>query len=124
MNLPPLPKNFASAVDLSTLGRPAAEAASIPGIAITQANLISEILPASNNKVVILICWSPRSVQAISLLEVMGKYLESDILEDGEPAWILGTVNVDTRDRSSTGAASSIRTGCNCNYPRADGSVI
>ena len=26
----------------------------------------------------------------------MGKYLESDILEDGEPAWILGTVNVDT----------------------------
>ena len=96
MNLPPLPKNFASAVDLSTLGRPAAEAASIPGIAITQANLISEILPASNNKVVILICWSPRSAQAISLLEVMGKYLESDILEDGEPAWILGTVNVDT----------------------------
>ncbi|NQW05771.1 MAG: tetratricopeptide repeat protein [SAR202 cluster bacterium] len=96
MNLPPLPKNFASAVDLSTLGRPAAEAVSTPGIAVTQANLISEILPASNNKVVILICWSPRSAQAISLLEVMGKYLESDILEDGEPAWILGTVNVDT----------------------------
>lgn len=96
MNLPPLPKNFASAVDLSSLGRPASEAISTPGVAVTQANLISEILPASNNKVVILICWSPRSAQAISLLEVMGKYNESDILENGEPAWILGTVNVDT----------------------------
>ena len=51
MNLPPLPKNFASAVDLSSLGRPASEAISTPGVAVTQANLISEILPASNNKV-------------------------------------------------------------------------
>ncbi|MEI7930221.1 MAG: tetratricopeptide repeat protein [Actinomycetes bacterium] len=96
MSLPPLPKNFASAVDLSSLGKPAAPEVPTPGIAVTQANLVSEVLPASNQKVVILICWSPRSTQAISLLEVMGKYQEADLLENGEPAWILGTVNVDT----------------------------
>jgi putative thioredoxin len=96
MSLPPLPKNFASAVDLSSLGKPATEAIATPGIAVDQENLIAEILPASNQKVVILICWSPRSAQAISLLEVVGKYHEADLLENGEPAWILGTVNVDT----------------------------
>jgi putative thioredoxin len=95
MSLPPMPKNFASALDLSSLGKPAPEAVATPGIAVNQENLIAEILPASNQKVVILICWSPRSAQAISLLEVMGKYHEADVLENGEPAWILGTVNVD-----------------------------
>ena len=95
MSLPPLPKNFASAVDLSSLGKPAAPEIPTPGISVTQANLVTEVLPASNQKVVILICWSPRSAQAISLLEVMGKYHEADFLENGEPAWILGTVNVD-----------------------------
>ncbi len=95
MSLPPLPKNFASAVDLSSLGKPAQEAIATPGIEVNQGNLISEILPASNEKVVILICWSPRSAQAVSLLEVMGKYQSADVLENGEPAWILGTVNVD-----------------------------
>jgi putative thioredoxin len=96
MSLPPLPKNFASAVDLSTLGKPAAPEVATPGIAVTQANLVNEVLPSSNQKVVILICWSPRSTQAISLLEIMGKYQDADLLENGEPAWILGTVNVDT----------------------------
>lgn len=96
MSLPPLPKNFASAVDLSSLGKPAQEAIETPGIAVNQENLIAEILPASNQKVVILICWSPRSTQAVELLEIMGKYHEADLLENGEPAWVLGTVNVDT----------------------------
>jgi putative thioredoxin len=95
MSLPPLPKNFASAVDLSSLGKPAPEAIATPGIEVNQGNLISEILPASNHKVVIIICWSPRSTQAVSLLEIMGKYQAADVLESGEPAWILGTVNVD-----------------------------
>lgn len=95
MSLPPLPKNFASAVDLSSLGKPPASDIPTPGIAVTSTNLVSEVLPASNQKVVILICWSPRSAQAISLLEVMGKYQSDDLLENGEPAWILGTVNVD-----------------------------
>ena len=96
MSLPPLPKNFASAVDLSSLGKPPAEEIATPGIPVTQSNLVTEVLPASNQKVVILICWSPRSAEAISLLEIMGKFQEADLLPSGEPAWILGTVNVDT----------------------------
>ena len=79
MSLPPLPKNFASAVDLSSLGKPATPPIQTPGIPVTQANLISEVLPASNQKVVILICWSPRSAQATELLEVMGRYQEADL---------------------------------------------
>ncbi len=96
MSLPPLPKNFASAVDLSSLGKPPAPEIQTPGIPVNQANLVAEVLPASNQKVVILLCWSPRSPEAISLLEIMGKFQEEDLLPNGEPAWILGTVNVDT----------------------------
>jgi putative thioredoxin len=95
MSLPPLPKNFARAVDLSGLGKTAEVMASIPGIVVNQENLIGEILPQSNTKVVILICWSPRSTQAISLLEVMGKFEVLDTSPDGEKSWVLGTVNVD-----------------------------
>ena len=95
MSLPPLPKNFARAVDLSGLGKTAEVMASIPGIVVNQENLIGEILPQSNTKVVILVCWSPRSTQAISLLEVMGKFEALDTSPDGEKSWVLGTVNVD-----------------------------
>ncbi|MEI6041299.1 MAG: tetratricopeptide repeat protein [Actinomycetes bacterium] len=95
MSLPPLPKNFARAVDLSGLGKAAEVMETIPGIVVNQENLINEILPQSNTKVVILICWSPRSTQAISLLEVMGKFEALDTSPDGEKSWVLGTVNVD-----------------------------
>jgi len=95
MSLPPVPKNFARAVDLSGLGKTAEVMETIPGIVVNQENLVSEILPQSNSKVVILVCWSPRSTQAISLLEVMGKFEALDTSNDGEKTWVLGTVNVD-----------------------------
>ena len=95
MSLPPLPKNFARAVDLSGLGKTAEVMETIPGIVVNQENLIGEILPQSNSKVVILVCWSPRSTQAISLLEVMGKFEALDTNSDGDKTWVLGTVNVD-----------------------------
>jgi len=95
MSLPPLPKNFARAVDLSGLGKTAEVMETIHGIVVNQENLISEILPQSNSKVVILVCWSPRSTQAISLLEVMGKFEALDTNSDGDKTWVLGTVNVD-----------------------------
>ena len=95
MSLSPLPKNFARAVDLSGLGKAAEVMERIPGIVVNQENLVREILPQSLIKVVILICWSPRSTQAISLLEVMGKFEALDTNDDGEKTWVLGTVNVD-----------------------------
>jgi len=95
MSLPPLPKNFARAVDLSSLGKPPVDTSKIPGLPITQENLVSEVLPVSGQKVVIVICWSPRSTQSIELLATMDKLNQSDLLPDGQPLWLLGTVNVD-----------------------------
>jgi len=95
MSMPQLPKNFASAVDLSQLGKPPVDTSNIAGLEISQENLVNQVLPISAKKVVIVICWSPRSEQSISLLEVMGKYNQADTSESGEPSWILGRVNVD-----------------------------
>ena len=95
MSLPPLPKNFARAVDLSSLGKPPVDNSKIPGLPITQENLVSEVLPVSGQKVVIVICWSPRSTQSIELLATMDKLNQADSLPDGQPLWLLGTVNVD-----------------------------
>ncbi len=95
MSLPPLPKNFARAVDLSSLGKPPVDSSKIPGLPITQENLVSEVLPVSGQKVVIVICWSPRSAQSIELLATMDKLNQADSLPDGQPLWLLGTVNVD-----------------------------
>jgi putative thioredoxin len=95
MSMPQLPKNFASAVDLSQLGKPPVATSNIAGLEISQENLVNQVLPISAKKVVIVICWSPRSEQSISLLEVMGKYNQADTSESGEPSWILGRVNVD-----------------------------
>ena len=95
MSMPQLPKNFASAVDLSQLGKPPVDTSNIAGLEISQENLVNQVLPISAKKVVIVICWSPRSEQSISLLEVMGKYNQADTSESGEPSWILGRVKVD-----------------------------
>jgi len=95
MSMPQLPKNFSSAVDLSQLGKPPVDTSNIAGLEISQENLVNQVLPISAKKVVIVICWSPRSEQSISLLEVMGKYNQADTSESGEPSWILGRVNVD-----------------------------
>ena len=55
MSMPPLPKGFGRAFDLSSLKNPASHVANV-GIAVNQTNLMQEIIPQSNNQVVILIC--------------------------------------------------------------------
>ncbi len=87
-----LPKNLAQAVDLSSLGKPQVAAPQI-GIAITQKNLVEEILPASNTQVVIALCWSPRSAQSQDVLAILDEYNKFD--SNGNHPWILATVNVD-----------------------------
>jgi putative thioredoxin len=91
---PQLPKNFARAVDLSTLGKPAA-AAPQAGVVLTEANLVNELLPLTHQIVAIVICWSPRSPESVKLVELLGGLQKEDVLDDGRPRWILGTVNVD-----------------------------
>lgn len=87
-----LPNNkFGNAFDLSSLKAPAP--ADLPkfGKVVTQANLVSEFVKESNNQVVVLLCWSPRSAQAKEILELLGKLETAD-----KNTWLLGTVNVDT----------------------------
>jgi len=97
---PQLPKNFARAVDLSTLGKPAA--APQAGVVLTEANLVNELLPLTHQIVAIVICWSPRSPESVKLVELLGGLQKDDVLDDGRPRWILGTVNVDAEAALAT----------------------
>ena len=86
-----LPPNFSQAVDLSSLGKPAPDTTSpLPGIEVTPLNLQAEILPLSQSKPVVILCWTPRSVESLALLRSFGK-LESD--DQGK--WALAHVNID-----------------------------
>ena len=105
MNLPSLPKNFGQAIDLSALGKPAAAAPAGAGFEVTAANLAQEVLPASNAKVVFLICWSPRSAESVSLLSTMNTLAQEDISPEGEPRWILASVNVDQEQQVAAALA-------------------
>ena len=101
MSNPSVPKNFARAVDLSTLGKPAV-AAPQAGVSITQENLVNELLPLTHQIVAIIICWSPRSPESVKLVELLGDLQKADVSPDGQPRWILGTVNVDAEAALAT----------------------
>jgi putative thioredoxin len=62
----------------------------IPGIEVTPLNLQAEILPLSEQKPVIVICWSPRSAESVAVLRTLGK-LETESAE----SWLLAQVNID-----------------------------
>ena len=101
MSMPPLPKNFGRAFDLSSLKNPAAQVSNI-GIAVNQTNLMQEIIPESNNQVVIMICWSPRSPESQKVLDSLGKMHEEDSAQEAGPGWVLGSVNVDQEPSVAT----------------------
>ena len=87
-----LPNNkFGNAFDLSSLKAPSPSDLPTFGKAVTQTNLVAEFVKESNNQVVVLLCWSPRSAQAKEILEMLGKLQAAD-----KNTWLLGTVNVDT----------------------------
>jgi putative thioredoxin len=99
-----LPPNFSRAVDLSSLGKPAPDLTSpIPGIEVTPLNLQAEVLPLSKTKPVIVLCWTPRSVESVELLRTLGK-LESA----GGEKWILAHVNID--EHAPVAQALQVRT--------------
>jgi putative thioredoxin len=87
-----MPNNkFGNAFDLSSLKAPSPADLPTYGKAVTQSNLVAEFVKESNNQVVVLLCWSPRSAQAKEILEILGKLQIAD-----KNTWLLGTVNVDT----------------------------
>ena len=88
----PIGGGFGNAFDLSSLKKPATDQLPTVGIEVTQENLVSEFVAKSKEMVVVLLAWSPRSVQSKEILETLGKLERAD-----NGAWLLGTVNVDAQ---------------------------
>lgn len=87
-----LPPNFSQAVDLSSLGKPAVDTSTpMPGVEVTAENLQPEILPLSNSKPVVILCWSARSIESVSTLQALGNLEAADAGK-----WILARVDIDT----------------------------
>ena len=88
MSMPPLPKglgNLGGAFDLGSLRQPAISIDPDDlGYVVTQENLVAELLPASHDAVAILLCWSPRSAQAQSLIPMMRQFNRDDETTDGQ----------------------------------------
>ena len=88
-----LPPNFSQAVDLSSLGKTAPDTSiAMPGIVVTTENLQSEILPLSNTKPVVIICWSNRSAESVTVLRTLANLEAAD---NGK--WALATVDIETQ---------------------------
>ena len=87
-----LPPNFSQAVDLSSLGKPPVDTSTpMLGLEVTAENLQPEILPLSNSKPVIILCWSARSAESVSTLRALGNLEAAD-----SGKWVLATVDIDT----------------------------
>lgn len=99
-----LPSNFGRAIDLSGLGKTVPNKASTAvGRQVTATNLAGEFVPFSKSKVVILLCWSSRSPESVTVLDTLAKLQASD----GDK-WVLGSVDVDAEPQVAT--ALQVRT--------------
>ena len=83
---------FGNVFDLSTLKNPPIDTTPVFGKVVTQENLVTDFVSKSKEKVIILLCWSPRSGQSKEILEILGKLEQAD-----KDAWQLGTVDVDAQ---------------------------
>lgn len=85
--------NFGAAFDLSTLKKPAAGAVNsepTPGVEATVETLPNELMPLSNTKPVIVLCWSERFPESMDTLKLMGK-----LNKDDQESWQLATVEIE-----------------------------
>ena len=83
--------NFGRAFDLSSLKKPAQSAAEPkPGVVATAASLTQTLMPLSNTKPVIILCWSERFPESLETLKLMGKLHQAD-----QDAWQLATVEIE-----------------------------
>ena len=85
--------NFGAAFDLSTLKKPAAGSVTnepMPGVEATVETLPNELMPLSNTKPVIILCWSERFPESLETLKLMGK-----LNKDDKESWQLATVEIE-----------------------------
>jgi putative thioredoxin len=75
-----LPPNFGQAFDFQVhLTKPKVDPSQpLPGVEVTVENLSTEILPISLVRPVIVLMWSPRSVESVEMVKTLGK-LESGV---------------------------------------------
>ena len=86
MTTPP----FGRAFDLSSLKKPVQSNEPIPGIEATPEVLQNQLMALSKSKAVIIVCWSERSLESKTTLQLMGKLNK----EDNE-SWQLATVEIE-----------------------------
>ncbi|MFM8447267.1 MAG: co-chaperone YbbN [Candidatus Nanopelagicaceae bacterium] len=84
--------NFGSAFDLSTLKKPAESSAALPlpGVPATVESLPNQLMPLSNSKAVIVLCWSERFPESRETLTLLGK-----LNKDDNESWQLATVEIE-----------------------------
>ena len=86
--------NFGNAFDLSSLKKSVQSGDSkldeIPGIEATSESLPKNLLPLSNTKPVIILCWSQKFPESVETLKLLGKLNK----EDNE-SWQLATVEIE-----------------------------
>lgn len=88
-----LPPNFSQAVDLSSLGKPAPDTTTpMPGVEVNPQNLQAELLPLSQTKPVVVLCWSARSTESVDTLRALGNLEAAD-----SGKWLLAHVDVDAQ---------------------------
>ena len=91
MTTPPL-GSFGRAFDLSALKKPATTqvAAPTPGKEATAESLTQELMPLSNSKPVIIVCWSERFPESKETLGLLAKLNKED-----QESWQLATVEIE-----------------------------
>ena len=94
--------NFGNAFDLSSLKKSVQSGDSkldeIPGIEATAESLPKNLLPLSNTKPVIILCWSQKFPESVETLKLLGKLNK----EDNE-SWQLATVEIEKRAEIPSG---------------------
>jgi len=100
-----LPPNFSQAVDLSSLGKPPVDTSTpMPGFEVTAENLQNEVLPLSNSKPVVILCWSAQVITKILTLASQ-QGIGEEPLEPTEPEEDEALAALDQGDYATAEAA-------------------
>jgi len=86
MTTPP----FGRAFDLSSLKKPATQQVPLAGIEATAENLPRDLMPLSNTKPVVILCWSERFPESKETLSLLSKLNQED-----KESWQLATVEIE-----------------------------
>ena len=91
-----LPSQFNRAFDLSSLKQPA----NLPTDQVIEANeriFVEQLIPLSKKRLVIVVLWTPRSSESVTLVEVLTALSQrANSAAESQVSWQLATVNADT----------------------------